>query len=130
MEEAGFFNDKFQIGCGDSFEISDDDSVPDSKAAEGKGGRKGPGRGGTKAGLPLIVEGDKELTASLGKYKKALLNKRTVLKEVKDRLVEESAVHTSLLSHSTHKHCLVHGYESADWIASVACCDASNRGMI
>ena len=89
MEEAGFFNDKFQIGCGDSFEISDDDSVPDSKAAEGKGGRKGPGRGGKKAGLPLIVEGDKELTASLGKYKNALLNKRTVLKEVKDRLVEE-----------------------------------------
>ena len=102
MEAAGFFNDKFQIGCGDSFEISDDDSVPDSKAAEGKGGRKGPGRGGTKAGLPLIVEGDKELTASLGKYKKALLNKRTVLKEVKDRLVEEKcSTHQPLVTQHT-----------------------------
>ncbi|CAE7827987.1 unnamed protein product [Symbiodinium sp. CCMP2592] len=99
MEEAGFFNDQFQLGCGDSFEISDDESVPDSKAAEGKNGRKGGGRGGVKTGLPLIVEGDKDLTANLGKYKKALLNKRTVLKEVKDRLVDEKcSTHQSLVT--------------------------------
>ncbi|CAE7894769.1 unnamed protein product, partial [Symbiodinium necroappetens] len=89
MEEAGFFNDKFQLGCGDSFEISDDETVPDSKAAaEGKNGKKG-GRNPKGAGLPMIVEGEQDLSGSVAKYKKAMLNKRTVLKEVKDRLVEE-----------------------------------------
>ena len=87
MEEAGFFNDKFQLGCGDSFEISDDDTVPDSKAAEGKNGRKGGKPKG--AGLPMVVEGEKDMAGVIGKYKKALLNKRTVLKEVKDKLTEE-----------------------------------------
>ena len=90
MEEAGFFNDKFQLGCGDSFEISDDETVPDSKAAaEGKNGRKG-GKNPKGAGLPMIVEGEQDLSGAVAKYKKAVLNKRTVLKEVKDRLVEEN----------------------------------------
>jgi len=88
MEEAGFFNDKFQLGCGDSFEISDDETVPDSKAAAN--GKKGGNRTAAKAsGLPMIVEGDNDLSGTLAKYKKAMLNKRTVLKEVKDRLEDE-----------------------------------------
>ena len=90
MEDAGFFNDQFQLGCGDSFEISDDETLPDSKAAAQL---KKPGAGNKTAAkaaaLPLIVEGEKDLSGSLAKYKKALLNKRTVLKEVKDRLESE-----------------------------------------
>ena len=87
MEEAGFFNDQFQLGCGDSFEISDDESVPDSKAAQNK---KGGNRTAAKAAaLPMIVEGEKDLAGAVAKYKMALLNKRTVLKEVKDRLEAE-----------------------------------------
>ena len=58
MEEAGFFNDKFQLGCGDSFEISDDETVPDSKAAAN--GKKGGNRTAAKAsGLPMVVEGER-----------------------------------------------------------------------
>ena len=89
MEEAGFFNDQFQLGCGDSFEISDDETVPDSKAAAPKKNKGGNRTAAKAAGLPLIVEGEKDLPGTLGKYKKAMLNKRTVLKEVKDRLEEE-----------------------------------------
>ena len=37
----------------------------------------------------MIVEGEKDLAGAVAKYKKALLNKRTVLKEVKDRLEAE-----------------------------------------
>ncbi|CAE7023435.1 unnamed protein product [Symbiodinium sp. CCMP2456] len=88
MEEAGFFNDKFQLGCGDSFEISDDETVPDSKAAAN--GKKGGNRTAAKAsGLPMVVEGDNDLSGTLAKYKKAMLNKRTVLKEVKDREIND-----------------------------------------
>ncbi|CAE7020900.1 unnamed protein product [Symbiodinium sp. CCMP2456] len=88
MEEAGFLNDQFQLGCGDTFEISDEESVPDSKAAAQ--GKKGSNRTAAKAAaLPLIVEGEQDLAGSVAKYKKALLNKRTVLKEVKDRLDAE-----------------------------------------
>ncbi|OLP73574.1 hypothetical protein AK812_SmicGene47142 [Symbiodinium microadriaticum] len=59
MEDAGFFNDQFQLGCGDSFEISDDETLPDSKAAAQL---KKPGAGNKTAAkaaaLPLIVEGE------------------------------------------------------------------------
>ena len=37
----------------------------------------------------MVVEGEKDMAGVIGKYKKALLNKRTVLKEVKDKLTEE-----------------------------------------
>ena len=68
MEEAGFFNDQFQLGCGDSFEISDDESVPDSKAAQNK---KGGNRTAAKAAaLPMIVEGEKDLAGAVAKYKR------------------------------------------------------------
>lgn len=112
MEEAGFFNDQFQLGCGDTFEISDEESVPDSKAAAQ--GKKGSNRTAAKAAaLPLIVEGEQDLAGSVAKYKKALLNKRTVLKEVKDRLDAEKCttckplvtLHVSTLSCSCWYTC-------------------------
>lgn len=52
--------------------------------------KRGGNRTAAKAsGLPMVVEGDNDLSGTLAKYKKAMLNKRTVLKEVKDRLEDE-----------------------------------------
>ena len=110
------------------FEISDDESVPDSKAAQNK---KGGNRTAAKAAaLPMIVEGEKDLAGAVAKYKKALLNKRTVLKEVKDRLEAEQCTTCKPLVTLHIKHCLVLVCTCALQLASVACCCVPNRGTI
>lgn len=125
MQEAGFFNDEFHLGCGDSFEISDDESVPDSMAATQ--GKKGGNRTAAKsAGLPLVTEGDKDLSANLAKYKKAMLNKRTVLKEVKDRLEEEKC--TSCKSLVTLHVYIVLFVLVHPFLGLLACYHVTNRG--
>lgn len=85
----GFLDDTFDLGAGDAFEISDEENeIKDHKPPAGRKpkAKAAPGAGG----LPVALEGDtKDVPEALTKYKKAVLNKRTILKAVKDRLDAE-----------------------------------------
>ena len=80
----GYLNEKFDLGAGDAFEVSEDEgSNEDAEVEKGKK-KKQNGRGG----LPE-VEGDGDLKTIVQKYKKGLLNKRSVIKDVQTRLEQE-----------------------------------------
>ena len=94
---AGFLDETFDLGAGDAFEISDDETgIQDHKPPAGKKPRAKAAPGG--GALPVTLEGDnKDVPEALSKYKKAVLNKRTILKAVKDRLdAEKSTTHVIL----------------------------------
>ena len=77
---AGHFQD-LDLSLGDAWEVSDDETETTNPADA----KKKVSRGGT---LP-DVEGDAPLAESIAKYKKALLNKRNILKDVSKRLTDE-----------------------------------------
>ena len=79
----GLWDEKFQLGMVDVFDVSDDETDKKTEEVEAKK-KKGGG-----AALP-DVEGDETVDVFLNRYKKALLNRRTLLKDVKQRLKDEA----------------------------------------
>ena len=78
----GYLDSKFDLGAGDCFEISDDEAA-EQKEEEPERKRRPPRKG------LLDIEGETPLPELIQSYKKALLNKRSVLKDVRNRLTEE-----------------------------------------
>ena len=79
------------MGVGDAFEVEDDD--PDNEEPEKEKKKRG---GGAGSALP-VLEGPETVEGFLMKFKKACLSKRSLLKEVRDRLESENcATHRKL----------------------------------
>ena len=77
-------NEDFDLGAGDAFEISDDEQGPREEDAAKQSKKKKQAQG-----LPMTIENEADLKLQISKYKKALLNKRGLLKDAKQRLEEE-----------------------------------------
>ena len=86
----GLFREDFDINLGDCLDVSDDENGP-----ERLGGSAKKARG---VGLPLL-EGSESVEQFVSKYKKTLLNKRSLFKEAKDRLdIEKCQSHQCRVS--------------------------------
>ncbi|CAE7257020.1 unnamed protein product, partial [Symbiodinium necroappetens] len=98
MQETGFaahdlqeylsqccFTEEFDLSLGDCLDLSDSEDEPnkEGKNPDGKPSKKCKG-----SGLPPL-EGSESVEAFVAKYKKTLLNKRSLLKEAKERLEKE-----------------------------------------
>ena len=92
---AGCFTDEFDISLGDCLDLSDSDYETHKNGKDGSGDK--PNKKCKGPGLPPL-DGSETVEAFVAKYKKTLLNKRTLLKEAKERLEkEECATHRTLV---------------------------------
>ncbi|CAK9087882.1 unnamed protein product [Durusdinium trenchii] len=95
-EAAGFLSESYDMGIGDAVDVSDDES-------ESKDLKKKP-----TSGLPPI-EGDETYAQFTNKYKKAMLNRRQVYKDVSERLSSEGCTTHEFLdcARGSHRHCFL-----------------------
>lgn len=95
---TGCFTEDFDLSLGDCLDLSDAEDEP-KEAKDVKDGK--PAKKCKGSGLPAL-EGSETVDAFVAKYKKTLLNKRSLLKEAKERLEKEQcATHRFLVCKPT-----------------------------
>ena len=88
MSGQGIFSEDFSLGLGDFLEVGDDTPVPDSDGGDGGlPGDEKPKPGKDKDPFPTI---ESSLSASelVAKYKKALLSKQGMFKDIHQKWME------------------------------------------
>ena len=99
MNGSGLFNDQFNLGIGDVFEVSGDEGDDETRPPPPK----------SKPCAFPTIEGEETTAEFVAKYKRALLNRRQVFRENHERWESEKPATGRRLVHPIKKKSLKYG---------------------